>query len=95
MKQRCESCGKLQHHTVTAVVNHVYYRHICSVCLGGAEISSNAIGYDRRRQYEDHADETVQPYNASGPNIEFARLYPRQAEKIYPKDVLDELKRKM
>jgi hypothetical protein len=92
----CESCGNAQ--TVGAVVNGVYHTNICRACLAelsGVRFSSGAQGFDRRRTYEDHAADTVQPYNASGVNIEFVRLYPVQSEKIFTKQELDDARRKL
>lgn len=81
------------------MVDGKYYRNICTDCIGSAEaddsISSGGAGYDRRRGYEDNAHDTIQPYDANGPNPEFARLYPRQAEKVFDGKTLDKLKRKI
>lgn len=94
----CESCGTMKH-TKTAMVGGKYYRHICAPCIGDTEsddvVSSGGAGYDRRRGYEDNAQDTIQPYDANGPNPEFARLYPRQAAKVFDKQTLDKLKRKI
>jgi hypothetical protein len=93
----CESCGTMKH-TKTAMVNGKYYKAICGNCLGSSidEISSNAAGYERRRNYEDSAQDTIQPYDANGqPRVEFYRLYPQAALKVYGKDVVEELKRKI
>lgn len=87
----CEVCGTMKH-TKAALVGGKYYRHICGRCLnsGNDDISSNAAGYERRRGYEDNAQDTVQPYTATGPNPEFYRLYPLQAEKMFsPEEVAD------
>lgn len=93
----CESCLQKNHTLKSAMVKGKYYRSICDRCLGNNEddISSNAAGYDRRRGYEDNAQDTIQPYDANGPNPEFARLYPRAAAKVFPPDVLNNLKRKI
>lgn len=94
----CESCGKSFINTIVAMVNGKYYKSICSACIGYSEdeISSNAAGYDRRRGYEDNAQDTVQPYDAVGkPNVEFLRLYPRAAAKVFGPAVTEQLKRKI
>lgn len=84
---------------VSALVDGTYYSAICRNCIAGLSsnngLSSGASGYERRRQYEDYADETVQPYNAAGPNTEFYRLYPEQAEKIFTKDEIEEIRRQI
>ena len=82
---------------VSAIAGGVYYAHICRGCLGGynEDVSSNSAGYERRRGYEDNAQDTIQPYDANGPNPEFARLYPRQAAKVFSPETLEKLKRKI
>lgn len=94
---KCQSCGKLRPAKI-AIVNGKYYRHICDNCLGSSidDISGNAAGYERRRSYEDNAQDTIQPYDANGkPRLEFARLYPRAALKVFGASVVEELKRKI
>lgn len=91
----CDSCGKRKANTITAMVNGVYYPHVCRNCLGGDDTSSNAAGFDRRRQYEDNAQDTIQPYDAAGPNPEFLRLYPDTAKKVFSPEIIKELKRKI
>lgn len=94
----CESCGKERINTRTAMVNGRYYKAICSHCLGDRddELSSNAAGYERRRNYEDMAQDTIQPWDANGkPRVEFLRLYPEAAKKMYDSKTINELKRKI
>lgn len=97
MTNLCESCHTLKQETVSAVVGGIYYRHVCQRCLVGDvdQISGNAASFDRRRGYEDNAQDTIQPYDAKGANVEFARLYPDKAKQVFKPDVLTELKRKM
>lgn len=93
----CESCGTMKH-TRTATVQGIYYRHICGRCLGESDdgVSGNAASYERRRGYEDRAQDTIQPYDANGkPRVEFLRLYPEAALKVFGKARVDELKRKI
>lgn len=92
----CQSCRKSRQ-TRTAIVNGKYYKHICDSCIGNNDdsISSNAAGYERRRGYEDHAHETLQPYDANGPNAEFARLYPGTAKKVFGDKLFNDLRRKI
>lgn len=84
---------------ISAVVNGVYYPSISKTELAGmsnVSFSSGAQGFDRRRQYEDNAQDTVQPYDAGGnPRVEFYRLYPSQAEKIFTKSEIEQVKRKL
>lgn len=95
------SCSQCQSdiQVVSALVDGVYYTNICRNCITSLSpsslMSSGASGYERRRQYEDYADETVQPYNAAGPNTEFYRLYPEQAEKIFTKDEIEKIRRQI
>lgn len=98
VKTECESCHQLKAVTRTALVAGKYYRNICDNCLGAGndELSSNAAGYSRRRTYEDNAHETIQPYDANGqPRVEFLRLYPAAAAKVFSKDEIAKLKRKI
>lgn len=96
--KKCESCGKQKSETTSAVVEGHYYRCICPDCLGQSieTMSSNVAGYERRRQYEDYAQDTIQPYDANGkPRSEFYRLYPQTAEKMFKPDEIAEIKRKI
>lgn len=94
-KIECEVCHQKKH-TRTALVRGKYYANICDDCIGGTNMSSGSAGFDRRRGYEDNAQDTVQPYNAAGqPNPEFYRLYPARAEKIFTKDEIEQVKQKI
>lgn len=98
LSKLCESCHKSRSQTKTAMVGGKYYKSICDSCLGQAEddISGNAASYERRRGYEDNAQDTIQPYDANGkPRVEFLRLYPAAALKVYGAAVVAELKRKI
>lgn len=96
MMHLCNSCLTEKPNTVTAVVNGMYYPRVCHKCLGKDETSSNAAGYDRRRGYEDNAQDTVQPYDAAGnARLEFLRLYPVQARRVFSREVVEELKKKL
>lgn len=98
LKTKCESCGKERLNVKTALVKGKYYKAICAFCLGDNvdDISSNVAGYERRRGYEDNAEYTVQPYDANGkPRQEFYRLYPEAALKVFGRDVVEQLKRKI
>lgn len=97
MTELCESCKRPRQNTTTAVVGGVYYGHICENCLTGnvESMSSNAAGFDRRRQYEDYAQDTVQPYDAVGPSKEFYRLYPEAAAKVFSKEQIEQLRKQI
>jgi hypothetical protein len=97
MIQKCDSCMEIRPNCVTAMVDGIYFKSVCGNCLGKNEdiISSNAAGYERRRGYEDNAQDTIQPYDANGANPEFLRLYPAQAHKVFNKDTIENLKRKI
>ncbi len=94
---KCSECGNLN--AVSAVVDGKYYPNICHSCLAGQstiDFSSGAQSFDRRRQYEDNAQDTIQPYDAGGnPRAEFYRLYPKQAEKIFTKDEIEQVRSKL
>jgi hypothetical protein len=94
---KCESCGNERLGTITAVVKGKYYSSVCSNCLASpsSTLNSTSAGYERRRGYEDNAQDTIQPYDAAGPNPEFYRLYPKQSEKVFSKAQIEELKRKI
>lgn len=94
----CEMCHKLKTNTKSAMVQGKYYKSVCLSCLRQVEddISSNAAGYERRRGYEDNAQDTIQPYDANGkPRVEFYRLYPDAALKVFGPKVVEELKHKI
>ncbi len=85
--------------TTSAVINGVYYSAICPLCkasLSSVSFSSGAQGFDRRRTYEDNAQDCVQPYDAGGnPRPEFFRLYPSQAQKIFTKKEIEQVKKQL
>lgn len=96
--QICESCKKSKEDVSSAVINSHYYSRICTNCLGQSSevVSSGIASYERRRQYEDYAQDTIQPYDANGkPRSEFYRLYPETASKMFTPDEIDEIKRKI
>jgi hypothetical protein len=91
-------CQKCQAKTscVSAISGGKYYKSICHGCLGGSGLSSGAQSHERRRQYEDYAQDTVQPYDAGGnPRPEFYRLYPDQAEKVFTRSEIEQVKTKL
>lgn len=92
---KCQQCKTRE--GVGAVIDSVYYSSICKTCItekSSSTLSSGVASFDRRRQYEDNAQDTVQPYDASGaPRPEFYRLYPTQAEKVFTKDEIEKVKR--
>jgi hypothetical protein len=96
MDNSCQSCHA-EPGTRTAVVNGKYYAHIGLRCLGQSEdtVSSNAAGNERRRQYEDFAQDTIQPFDAKGPNPEFFRMYPASAAKVFTPQQIEDIKRKL
>lgn len=82
----------------TAMLAGRYYKQICASCLGSNddELSGNAASYERRRNYEDNAQDTIQPYDANGkPRSEFYRLYPQAAGKVFNKDQINDIRRKI
>jgi hypothetical protein len=94
---KCDVCHKVKD-GVSAIANGDYYPSICRECiseLSSGSISSGSASFDRRRGYEDNAQDTVQPYNASGPNAEFYRLYPTQALKVFTPAEIEQVKRQL
>lgn len=95
---KCQKC-KINE-GVSALVGGTHYPNICTSCIaalsGDNSFSSGFQGFDRRRQYEDYAQDTVQPWDANGkPRLEFLRLYPESAAKQYSKEILEELRRQL
>jgi len=86
--------------TISACVNGKYYPSITRGELGmlnsDSNFSAGAQSNDRRRQYEDHAQDTVQPYDAGGnPRPEFYRLYPDKAPKVFTEAELELVRSKL
>lgn len=79
----CTRCGR-NPITGSIVVNGVYYADICNACkllLNPPKISSGDARLHRVLDLEDHLADVQQPYNADGTiNVQFARMYPRQAK---------------
>lgn len=99
MNNSCSSCLR-NTQVVSAIMNGVYYRGICRLCLRGRQSDSSfSSGYqrhDRNRQWEDYAQDTVQPYDASGnPNPEFYRLYPDRASLTLTEDEIKVVKKQI
>lgn len=96
MKHRCLNCLNLVPETISAIYNGVYYTAICRNCLGETDISSGAASFNRRRDWEDNAVDTIQPYDAGGhANIEFFRNYPAKARKMFSASEIAELEHKI
>jgi hypothetical protein len=82
----------------TALIQGKYYPNVCAHCLAKhtGNHATQAASHDRRRGYEDHAQDTVQPYDANGqPSKEFYRLYPDTAQKMYSPTQIDDIKRQI
>jgi hypothetical protein len=93
----CDVCHQ-ERLVVSALVDGKYHRSICNGCLhpSSDDISSGSASYDRRRGYEDFAQDTIQPYDANGkPRSEFYRLYPKAAEGVFTAQEIAEVKRKI
>lgn len=94
----CKTCLN-EAQVVSAVVGGRYHAGICRSCLAdisNVRFSSGATGFDRRRTYEDNAQDTVQPFDAGGhPRPEFYRLYPTQAQKIFSPAEIEQVKRQL
>lgn len=95
----CQLCNQPKD-CISSLTQGKYYASICRPCLsslqGDSTFSSGYQSFTRRRGYEDMAQDTVQPYDAAGkPRSEFYRLYPSQVAKIFSKDEISEVKRKL
>jgi hypothetical protein len=96
MTDICSRCLQVKPDCITAVVHGEYYSRVCRACLGTTDISSSAAGYERRRGYEDNAQDTIQPYDATGaPRSEFFRMYPDAARKVFTPSEIEQVKRKI
>lgn len=86
----CLKCHKNQS-SHSAVVNGVYYKHICDDCLSGAsQVSSGHARWNRSVDLEDHQFDLAQPYNADGsPNADFIKMYKKQSEALFSKEDMD------
>lgn len=85
---------------VSTYINGKYYPNITRAELarlqGDYAYSYGAQSNERRRGYEEFAQDTVQPYDAAGkPRSEFYRLYPQQAAKIFTKDEITEVRKQL
>lgn len=85
---------------ISTYINGKYYPNITRAELarlqGDYSFSHGAQSHERRRGYEEFAQDTVQPYDAAGkPRSEFYRLYPKQAAKVFTKDEIAEVKRQL
>lgn len=85
---------------ISTYINGKYHKNITRAELarlqGDYSFSYGAQSNERRRGYEEFAQDTVQPYDAAGkPRSEFYRLYPQQAAKVFTKDEIEEVKRQL
>lgn len=84
----CNKCGE-ERPTKKAVVNGVYYRHICDPCLGVNSHIPLDGKFNRDRDREDNAKEILQPFDRTGEiNADFVQAYPERAEEMFGKDRL-------
>ena len=81
---KCQICQQ-NPATVSAVIDGVYYKHLCHSCKSARnQISSGHARWARSVDLEDHEADIQQPYNADGTvNADFARLYPDKARAIF------------
>ena len=84
----CESCHQNRPDTKSAVVNGIYYRNICQLCLAGRrQVSSGHARWSRSIDAEDNEWAIQQPWGADGlPNPKFIRLYPDKARNHFTED---------
>lgn len=86
---KCDLCHTHQA-SKSGIVQSVFYKHICEVCLAGAaQVSSGHARWQRGMDVEDHAFDLAQPWNADGtPNADFIKAYPKQSLSVFTKDEL-------
>lgn len=80
----CELC-KTNKSECSAVLNGVYYKHVCGSCkLSNNVVSSGHANWNRTIDIEDNEAAVQQPWNADGTiNTRFAKLYPTQAKALF------------
>lgn len=79
----CECCHTDNIATNRAVINGVYYSHVCHNCISGNTIQPRDAEYNRLRGQEDNAKEILQPFNRDGTvNTDFAEAYRSDAKKV-------------
>lgn len=93
-------CKHENREKISTIIEGKYYSNMCRDCLSSvhsnSSLSSGHQSFERRRTYEDYAQDAVQPYDAMGnPRSEFYRLYPEQAKKIFTPDEISKVKREI
>jgi len=85
----CELC-ETNSGVVSAIINGVYHRSVCSSCNGkSAVVSSGHARWARSVDLEDNEAAVQQPHNSDGTiNTRFAKLYPEQARALFSEDEL-------
>ncbi len=74
-----------------AVINNVYYPHVCQNCVAGRVRQPNDAAYQRERGKDENAKEILQPFNRDGtPNADFVAAYPQEAKEIIGEENLKE-----
>lgn len=81
--RKCEICGGEAR--LSAVIDGMYYQNVCLSCKNASlKVASGHARWKRSIDAEDHLADLVQPFLPDGSrNPEFARLYPKQAEKLF------------
>lgn len=94
MSQLCERCDK-NPATNSAIIQGIYYQHICKGCMVSPQVSSGAARWDRTIDMEDSQFDVMQPYSANGKiNPEFVKAYPKQSKAIFTQKEMDDAIRK-
>lgn len=86
----CDTCKK-RPATVTGVINSKF-GHYCAECATGDLRLANtgAATWHRQRDYEDHREDLIQPYDNNGkPNGEFIRSYPEESAEIFTDEQIE------
>lgn len=78
---QCDICHTKSNNLRALVSNGQFYQGVCDVCRGGSNLVPMDAAYQKARDREDYAKETLQPYDADGkPNKDFFIAYPHLQE---------------
>lgn len=93
---KCENCQIRDSVKSSIIIGH-YYRNICQQCYDNlTAIQSGSSGqaeYDRGRDAEEHEADMRQPYTDGKPDIEFIKLYPETARKLFNEEQINTAER--
>lgn len=92
---KCEVCSNSADRS--SIIGGRYYKAICNDCYDkladGTGPSSGQAAYDRDRDAEEHEADTRQPYTDGKADIDFIKLYPETAKKMFSDDEIRQAER--